>query len=61
MYTKENNMADRELIELIEQLELIGNVISMLDDNLGQLVATNKRIADRLDSMEVSYITKEEA
>jgi len=51
-------MADRELIE---QLELIGNVISMLDDNLGQLVATNKRIADRLDSMEVSYITKEEA
>jgi len=58
MYTKENNMADRELIE---QLELIGNVISMLDDNLGQLVATNKRIADRLDSMEVSYITKEEA
>ena len=59
-----------------EQLDNIANAISNLEDNgypreidfgtetynlIYQLQAQLTRIADRLDSMEVSYMTKEEA
>ena len=62
--------------QIVEQLEIIGNAVSNLEDSgyakeiefgaetynlIYNLQVQLTRIADRLDSMEVSYITKEEA